>query len=299
MIQNPVMEAGGTRLSPGSFLQLSRPRQWTKNGFVLAGLVFAGEALVASSIVAAFLAFAAFCALSSSVYAANDVLDIDEDRKHPRKRDRPVASAAVPPRAAVVFSIFLAAAGLAVCFSVGFYVGIAGLSYLGLQAVYTTVFKHMAILDVMSISSGFVIRAMAGVAAVASPISPWLIVCTGLLTLFLGFSKRRHELASLGDGAAVHRRNLSDYSVPLLDEMMNIMLSSTIIAYTIYTFFGAENDYMMATIPFVIYGVLRYMLLVHRDGGDNPDTLLLRDRPLQITLFLWLVVAMVVIYIFG
>jgi hypothetical protein len=157
----------------------------------------------------------------------------------------------------------------------------------------------MAILDVMSISSGFVIRAMAGVAAVASPISPWLIVCTGLLTLFLGFSKRRHELASLGDGAAVHRRNLSDYSVPLLDEMMNIMLSATIIAYTIYTFFGAENDYMMATIPFVIYGVLRYMLLVHRDGGDNPDTLLLRDRPLQITLFLWLVVAMVVIYISG
>ncbi len=292
------MEAGGIRLSPKPFLRLSRPKQWTKNGFVLAGLVFAGEVLQATSILAAFLTFAAFCALSSSVYSFNDVLDIDEDRKHPRKRERPVASGVVSPRAAVIFSVILAAAGLAVCFSVGFYVGIAGLSYLGLQAIYTTIFKHLAILDVMCISSGFVIRAMAGVAAVASPISPWLLVCTGLLTLFLGFSKRRHELASLGDGAAVYRRNLSDYSVPLLDEMMNIMLSATIIAYSIYTFFGAENDYMMATIPFVIYGVLRYMLLVHRDGGDNPDTLLLRDRPLQITLFLWLITAMSAIYIF-
>jgi 4-hydroxybenzoate polyprenyltransferase len=292
------MEAGGTRLSFEPFLRLSRPKQWTKNGFVLAGLVFAGEALVASSVLSAFLAFAAFCALSSGVYAFNDVLDVDEDRKHPRKRERPIASGVISPRAGVIFAVFLTTVGLAACFFINVYVGLAGLAYLAIQSVYTTVLKHTAILDVMSISSGFVVRAMAGVAAVASPISPWLIVCTGLLTLFLGFSKRRHELASLGDGAAGHRRNLSDYSVPLLDEMMNIMLSATIIAYSIYTFFGAENDYMMATIPLVIYGVLRYMLLVHRDGGDNPDTLLLRDRPLQITLFLWLVVAMAVIYIF-
>ncbi len=297
MIQTSIMEVDGTRFAAGPFLQLSRPRQWTKNGFVLAGLVFAGEALQASSVLFAFLAFAAFCALSSSVYAFNDVLDIDEDRKHPLKRERPVASGVISPRAGVVFSALLAAGGLAVCFSINVPVGVAGLAYLGLQAVYTVALKHMAILDVMSISTGFVIRAMAGVAAVESPISPWLIVCTGLLTLFLGFSKRRHELASLGDGATVHRRNLSDYSVPLLDEMMNIMLSATIIAYSIYTFFGAENDYMMATIPFVIYGVLRYMLLVHKNGGGNPDTLLLRDRPLQVTLFLWLIVAMAVIYV--
>lgn len=285
-------------MSFGAFLRLSRPKQWTKNGFVLAGLIFAGEALVASSVLSAFLAFLAFCALSSSVYAVNDVLDVDEDRKHPRKRSRPIASGEVSPRSGVLFALVLAGGGLALCFGINVAVGLAGLAYLGLQAVYTTLLKHVAILDVMSISAGFVFRAMAGVAAVASPISPWLIVCTGLLTLFLGFSKRRHELASLGDGATGHRRNLSDYSVPLLDEMMNIMLSATIIAYSIYTFFGAENDYMMATIPFVIYGVLRYMLLVHRDGGDNPDTLLLRDRPLQITLFLWLVVAMSVIYVF-
>ena len=164
-----------------------------------------------------------------------------------------------------------------------------------MQVLYTTVLKHTAILDVMSISGGFVIRALAGVAAVSSPISPWLIVCTGLLTLFLGFSKRRHEIATLGEGAAVHRRNLQDYSVPLLDEMMNIMISATIIAYTLYTFTVYERQdqiFMMASIPFVVYGVFRYMLLVHRDGGGNPDTLLLSDRPLQIALFLWLVVVM-------
>jgi hypothetical protein len=152
----------------------------------------------------------------------------------------------------------------------------------------------------MSISAGFVIRALAGVAAVSSPISPWLIVCTGLLTLFLGFSKRRHEIATLGEGAVVHRRNLQDYSVPMLDEMMNIMISATIIAYTLYTFTVYERQdqiFMMGSIPFVVYGVFRYMLLVHRDGGGNPDTLLLSDRPLQIALFLWLVVVTAVIYV--
>jgi hypothetical protein len=138
------------------------------------------------------------------------------------------------------------------------------------------------------------------VAAVASPISPWLLVCTGLLTLFLGFSKRRHEIATLGEGAAVHRRNLQDYSVPLLDEMMNIMISATIIAYTLYTFTVYEDQneiFMMASIPFVVYGVFRYMLLVHRNGGGNPDTLLLSDRPLQVALFFWLLVVMAAIYV--
>ena len=281
----------------GSYLRLARPKQWTKNGFVLAGVVFAHEALMVSSVVSALLAFLAFCALSGAVYAANDVLDVEEDRKHPVKRRRPVASGAVSARSAVVFAAVLVICGLALGFAVDVGVGLAGLAYLALQAVYTPILKHTAILDVMSISAGFVIRALAGVAAVGSPISPWLIVCTALLTLFLGFSKRRHEIASLGDAATAHRKNLRDYSVPLLDEMMNIMISATIIAYVLYTFFEYENYYMMASIPFVVYGVFRYMLLVHRNGGGNPDTLLLRDRPLQITLALWLAVVGTVIYV--
>jgi len=281
----------------GTYLRLARPKQWTKNGFVLAGVVFAHEALVASSVAKALLAFVAFCALSGAVYASNDVLDVEEDRKHPLKRRRPVASGEISPRSAMVFAAALAVGGVAVGFAVNPGVGLAGVVYLALQAVYTPVLKHTAILDVMSISAGFVIRALAGVAAVGSPISPWLIVCTALLTLFLGFSKRRHEIASLGDGAISHRKNLRDYSVPLLDEMMNIMISATIIAYVLYTFFEYENYYMMASIPFVVYGVFRYMLLVHRNGGGNPDTLLLRDRPLQVALLLWLMVVGAVIYV--
>jgi 4-hydroxybenzoate polyprenyltransferase len=281
----------------GTYLRLARPKQWTKNGFVLAGVVFAEKVLEASSVASALLAFVTFCALSGAVYAANDVLDAEEDRKHPIKRRRPVASGEVSVRSAVVFAAVLAVAGLALGFAVNPGVGLAGVAYLALQAAYTTALKHTAILDVMSISAGFVIRALAGVAAVGSPISPWLIVCTALLTLFLGFSKRRHEIASLGDAATVHRKNLRDYSVPLLDEMMNIMISATIIAYVLYTFFEYDNYYMMGSIPFVVYGVFRYMLLVHRNGGGNPDTLLLRDRPLQIALLLWLIVVGTVIYV--
>ncbi len=254
----------------------------------------------ASSIVAALLAFVAFCALSGATYAANDILDVKQDRGHPTKRLRPVASGEVPVPLAIAFAVLLAVGGLILAFSVDIWVGIAGLSYLGLQAIYTPVLKHIALLDVMSISAGFVIRALAGVAAVGEPISPWLVVCTGLLTLFLGFSKRRYELFDLGEDARVHRKNLGDYSIEMLDQMMMIMLAATIIAYIMYTFtFSFQlRSYMMISVPFVIYGVLRYMLLVHRDGGGDPDTLLLRDRPLQITLLLFLAVVMTVIYVF-
>jgi len=296
VVETALMESSRAVGLPGAYVKLVRPRQWTKNGFVLAGLIFSAEAFDIGSIVAALVAFAVFCALSGAVYAANDVLDVEEDRKHPEKCLRPVASGEVPVRSAIAFAAVLAVGGLAVGFALNVGVGLAGTAYIALQAVYTTLLKHLSILDVMSISGGFVLRALAGVAAVGTPLSPWLIVCTGLLTLFLGFSKRRHELASLGEGAAGHRRNLKDYSVPVLDEMMNIMLSATIIAYSMYTFFEYEGRFMMASIPFVIYGVFRYMLLVHRDGGGNPDTLLLQDRPLQITLILWLAVVMSVIY---
>jgi 4-hydroxybenzoate polyprenyltransferase len=297
MVKSAFMEAGGSVALPAAYLRLARPKQWTKNGFVLAGVVFSGEALEASSLVAVLLAFVAFCALSGAVYAANDILDVEEDRKHPTKRSRPVASGEISTRVAVVYAALLAAGGLTLAFFVDFGVGLGGLAYLLLQAVYTPVLKHVAVLDVMSISAGFVIRALAGVEAVGAHISPWLVVCTGLLTLFLGFSKRRYELFVLGEGAVAHRKNLRDYSVEMLDQMMNIMVAATIIAYTMYTFFAYNRSYMMVSIPIVVYGIFRYLLLVHRDGGGDPDTLLLSDRPLQITLLLWLVVVMTVIYL--
>ena len=296
MVESAFVEAGGSIGLPGAYLRLVRPKQWTKNGFVLAGVVFSGEALQAPSVVAALLAFVAFCALSGAMYAVNDILDVEEDRKHPTKRLRPVAGNEITVRAAAVYAVLLLVGGLALAFYVAPGVGLAGLAYLALQSVYTPVLKHVAILDVMSISAGFLIRAFAGAAAVGVFISPWLIVCTGLLTLFLGFSKRRHELAVLGDVAVLHRRNLRDYSVDMLDQMMNIMVAATIIAYTMYTFLAYDHPYMTASIPFVVYGVFRYLLLVHRNGGGNPDTLLLQDRPLQITLLLWIAVVMTVIY---
>ena len=296
MVETASVEAQGSRGVLGAYLRLARPKQWTKNAFVLAGLVFAEKALTPSSVGASLLAFVAFCALSGAVYAANDVLDAKEDRRHPVKRLRPVASGEISPSRAWGFAALLAGGGLALALYVNWLVAVAGLSYLLLQALYTYFLKHAAILDVMSISGGFVIRAMAGVAAVEAPISSWLIVCTALLTLFLGFSKRRYEIAGMGEEAKAHRRNLADYSVGMLDEMMNIMLSATIIAYVLYTITVYETNYMMASIPFVIYGVFRYMLLVHRDGGDNPDVLLIRDRPLQVSILLWLAVVMVVIY---
>ncbi len=300
VVEPCVMEAGSSVGFPAAYLRLLRPKQWTKNGFVLAGVVFSGEALQAESVVAALLAFAAFCALSGAVYAANDILDVEEDRKHPTKRLRPVASGEIPVGIAVVYAALLGLFGLAIAFSVNFEVGLAGLAYMVLQALYTPILKHVALLDVMSISAGFVLRALAGVAAVGEPISPWLVICTGLLTLFLGFSKRRYELYVLGEGAEAHRRNLKDYSVEMLDQMMMIMVAATIIAYTMYTFTFAFHlrSYMMMSVPFVVYGVLRYLLLVHRDGGGDPDTLLLRDRPLQINLLLFLAVVMAVIYFF-
>ena len=291
------MEAGGSIGFPSTYVRLARPKSWTKNGFVLAGVVFSGEALQASSVWAALLAFASFCALSGAVYAVNDVLDVAEDRKHPTKCRRPVACGEVSARAGGVFTALLATIGLVLAFYVAPGVGLAGVAYLVLQAFYTVSFKHTAVLDVMSISAGFVLRALAGVAAVGSQISPWLVVCTGLLTLFLGFSKRRHELAMLGTAASAHRQNLKDYSIEILDQMMNIMVAATIIAYAMYTFFAYSHPYMMASIPFVVYGVFRYLLLVHQNGGGNPDTLLLQDRPLQLALLLWLAVVMTVIYL--
>jgi 4-hydroxybenzoate polyprenyltransferase len=298
VVETSFVEARGSIGFPAAYLRLARPKQWTKNGFVLAGVVFSGEALQASSLLAALLAFVAFCALSGAVYAANDLLDVQEDRKHPTKRLRPVASGEIPVRVAALYAALLASMGLALAFFVGLGVGLAGLAYLALQAVYTPLLKHEVILDVMSISAGFVIRALAGAAAVGAPISPWLVVCTGFLTLYLGFSKRRYELYVLGEGGQTYRRNLKDYSVEMLDQMMNIMVAATIIAYAMYTFFAYEHPYMMASIPFVIYGVFRYLLLVHRDGGGDPDTLLLRDRALQVTLLLWVAVVMAVIYFF-
>lgn len=278
-----------------------RPRQWTKNLIVFAPLIFSGHIQDVSAIVASVVAFGVFCLASGATYLVNDVRDAHVDRLHEVKRTRPVASGELPATVAVVSAIVIAVLAVAVAFALARPVGVMTLGYLALQAAYTFGLKHQVILDVMSISAGFIIRAAAGAAAVSVAASPWLYMCAALLALFLGFGKRRHELLLAEGTVGSHRAVLDDYSPHLLDVLVATATSGTIIAYSLYTFFSptaAENDYLMFTIPFVVYGVLRYVFLMYKHNlGGSPEEILLTDVPLIITILAWLATASVVIYL--
>ena len=279
-----------------------RPHQWTKNAFVLAALVFSQQLFEPSYVVRTLLAFAAFCLLSSSVYIFNDIVDRDDDRNHPQKRSRPIAAGELSIEQASFGGGALIAVGLGISFFLGRAFIAAAASYLILQAAYIFFLKRVVLLDVRSISLGFVIRAVAGAAAISVFISPWLILCTFLVALFLALAKRRHELIFLNEEAAAHRSNLADYSVPLLDQLISIVTSATIISYSVYTLspsvteeFG--NRYMVLTIPFVLYGIFRYLYLVYvKDKGGNPTRVLLADVPLLVSAVLWGLTAVSIIY---
>jgi 4-hydroxybenzoate polyprenyltransferase len=262
-----------------------RPRQWPKNLLVFAGLIFAAEYDEPAKWAAAVAAFVAYCAGSSAAYLLNDVLDVQEDRRHPLKRSRPVASGSLPVRRALVISGALALAALAVMAWFGWpsllYMG----GFLVLQAAYSLLLKRLVLIDVMAIAALFVIRAAAGAEAVDVRISPWLIVCTALLALFLALAKRRGELAST-DGAG--RAVLDGYSFALVDQLVSIVAACTIVAYSLYTFEAREGSAMMATIPFVVFGLFRYLMLMHReDLGEEPENVLLTDVPILATVAAW------------
>ena len=264
-----------------------RPRQWPKNLLVFAGLIFAAEYDEPAKWGAAFAAFGAYCAASSAAYLLNDVLDAEEDRRHPLKRSRPVASGALAPQRALVAAAVLAIAGLVVMAWFGWgSLGYMG-GFLALQAAYTALLKRLVLIDVMAIAALFVIRAAAGAEAVDVRISPWLIVCTALLALFLALAKRRGELVSTaedGGGRAV----LDGYSFALVDQLVSIVAACTIVAYSLYTFEAREGSAMMATIPFVVFGLFRYLMLMHRkDLGEEPENVLLTDVPILVTIALW------------
>lgn len=282
-------------------LTTARPKQWIKNGFVFAALVFAGKLGVFSSDIKAVVAFVLFSALSSTVYLLNDATDAEADRKHPLKANRPIAAGRVSVRLAVSVAIVLAIVTLAISALVDYRFGLVALAYLILNIAYTFWLKHLVLLDVFTIAGGFVLRAMAGAAVIRVSISPWLYLCTILISLFLGFGKRRHELLLLEGSAGVHRRNLEEYTGPLLDDLINIVAGATIIAYSMYTFFASavpQNRAMMVTIPFVLYGVFRYLLLIHRtDIGGAPEEAVWRDFPLLIDLVLWAVTSAVILHL--
>ena len=279
-----------------------RPGQWAKNLIVFAGLLFGLRLFDVTAVVRAFAAFGIFCLLSGVVYLINDIADRDTDREHPHKVRRPIASGALPVRLALTSAIVLAVVALAAAFALGPRFFLTAVCYLALLALYSGPLKHIVIVDVLTIAVGFVLRAVAGATAVNVAISHWLLVCTILLALFISLPKRRHELLLLADGAAGHRPILGEYTPYLLDQMIAIVAASTLVAYVFDTIspeteqkFG--TPWLGLTVPFPLYGILRYLYPVHqRKGGGSPSDLMLTDRPLLACVTLWALSVVLIIY---
>jgi 4-hydroxybenzoate polyprenyltransferase len=265
-----------------------RPRQWTKNLLLFAGIVFAAEIGDAGRWWRALAAFAAYCAASSAAYLLNDLRDAPADRLHPVKRRRPIARGELPVRAAAAAAGALALLALALVAPLG-PVALAFLAgFAALQAAYTLRLKHVVLIDVMAIAALFVVRAGAGADAVDVRISPWLLVCTALLALFLALGKRRGELVLVDAERAPGRPVLEGYSLALVDQLVTIVAAATVVAYTIYALTAHETQLLAATIPFVVFGVFRYLLLLHRAGaGEEPENVLVTDPPILATVALW------------
>ena len=288
----------------------ARPRQWTKNLLVYFPFIFTvnlqwtPEALAEALglLGRCTLAFLLLCVVSGATYLVNDYLDRHQDRVHPRKQNRPIAAGRLKPPVALTAAVFLSAGGVALSFLLAPAFGGVVLLYLVLMLGYSLLLKHLVILDVLTIGAGFVLRAVAGAVVISAPISPWLYVVTALGALFIGFGKRRTELISAGDGGAASQRGiLQEYSPALLDHLIGIVAPSALLAYMLYTFTADNlptNNAMMLTIPFVAYGLFRYLYLIHRTPlGERPEDALL-DPPLLVTVVLWLATALTILFLF-
>lgn len=285
-----------------ALLRALRPRQWVKNVFVFAALVFAGRLADPQALMRACGAFAVFCALSSAVYLINDVRDREADRLHPVKRRRPVAAGELAAGTASAASVVLAVAALFAAFRLSTGLGEAAAAYLVLNLAYSFGLKRVVILDVMMVATGFLLRAYAGARVLDVAISRWLVMCTGLLALFLGFVKRRQEIAVM-ERATGARPILREYSLPYLDQMIAIVTGATVVAYSLYAFspevaqkLGTEH--LGLTIPFVLFGIFRYLYLVHQRGeGENPTAVMLTDLPMILDVVLWGIAVLVALYV--
>ncbi len=284
-----------------ALIEAMRPKQWTKNAVVFAALVFDGRLFDTGAFLVVAAAAALFSLTSSGIYLFNDLQDIEADSHHPLKRFRPLASGRLSPAVAWVAIAVLVAVVFPSAVLVRPLLAAVLAAYVVMMLAYSYVLKHWVIIDVFVIAAGFVLRAVAGAVVIDVPISPWLYVCTVLLSLFLGFAKRRHELVLLEEGAGSHRKNLDDYSAAFLDELIAVVAASVIMAYSLYTFYAPNlpsNHAMMLTIPFVLYGIFRYLYLVHRkNGGGAPEQVLLDDLPLLISIILWGATATAILYL--
>jgi len=302
----PSIVTGGEARSGSALLRLARPHQWTKNLLVLTALIFSRHLFILHDDLIAILGFFAFCALSSFAYAVNDIMDRDADRLNPEKRDRPLARGDLSVASAARFAGALAAIGLGLSFLIGWAFLLIAFLYVTLQFGYSMGAKRVVILDVVAVAAGFVLRAYAGGVAIDVEVSPWLVFITFSLALFLGLARRRHELTILGGGAAAHRGALAQYNIRLIDQMLAIVAGTTLVGYMIYTAsleveekLGTRYHHLaVLTVPYVAFGILRYLYLVdeQNEGGD-PTRLLLKDRQLLICMVLWILTELALLYL--
>jgi 4-hydroxybenzoate polyprenyltransferase len=279
-----------------------RPHQWTKNLVVFAALGFSKHLFETGPLLRSLLAFALFCGLSGTVYLVNDLADVGRDRLHPVKRQRPIASGALSMRTAALLAAGLGPLCLGLSFLLGPYFAACVLAYLALNLLYSFRLKEVVIVDVLCVSAGFVLRAVAGGLAIGAQVSDWLLICTILLSLFLTLAKRRHELTTLSESATGHRKILAEYSPYLLDQMIAVVTASCVTAYAFYTTAAETREKFQTerlpwTLPFVLYGIFRYLYLVHQKSkGGSPTDVLLTDRPLLLAVALWAVAILLIVY---
>ena len=280
-----------------------RPQQWIKNLFIFAPLIFSQNILNLSLLLKTSAAFGLFCMISGSCYILNDLQDIEEDKRHPLKAMRPLASGRLTKKIAVVFIIVIALSSSILAFLLGRYFFYILLAYFFMQVAYSVRLKHVVILDVFIVAAGFFLRVIAGGLVIDVYISPWLLICTFLLALFLALGKRRHEIVILDKGAENHRPILGEYSPYLLDQMIAVVTASIVVSYCLYTIsaetvtkFGTKK--LVYTVPFVLYGIFRYLYLIHQKAeGGSPEMLIIKDKPLLIAIFLWIFSASLIIYL--
>ncbi|HHW30960.1 MAG TPA: decaprenyl-phosphate phosphoribosyltransferase [Clostridiaceae bacterium] len=281
------------------FIVSMRPKQWIKNGFVFAGLIFSRSFLSVKPVLTTFFAFILFSIISGGVYIINDVVDRKKDAMHPKKKTRPLASGKIKAGEALVFAAIVLGAGFCLSYILSISLFYILVTYFLMTLAYSLKLKNIVILDVIIIAMGFVLRTVGGAVAIQVTISPWLILCTTLLALFLALNKRKNELLVLSDDAAHHRKILEEYSPELIDQMLSVVTSTTVMSYALYTFNAGKSYYIMLTIPFVLYGIFRYQYLAStKDMGGSPEMALLKDKPLLIDVILWIITSIVIVWLF-
>lgn len=287
------------KLHAFTFLDLLRIKQWIKNPLIYIALIFTGNLFNAPLFLKVTVGFFLLCFAASSIYIINDIMDAKEDRQHPEKKSRPIASGAISPVFAGVISALLMMIALAGSYIIntGFFWVIS--AYVAMNLFYTVKLKHVVILDIFVVAAGYVLRAVAGALIIDAAISAWLLICTSLLALFVILGKRRHELAILSD-ASKHRKILDEYSIPLIDEMIAVVTPSVVIAYSLYTFTSetaSRHQYLMLTIPFVLYGIFRYLYLMHKKNlGGSPELIFLKDAPTIVNILFWVCANVIIVY---